>query len=111
MQRKRRPTNSSRCDSGLSIASVLVAALVLIAGSATLMNRSSSTLLGSIFQGQSWQARDTARTGMAYLISHINRERNRHLLAVLDSQMDANSNADRTIWSNSSAQPITSIPA
>ena len=103
MQRVQRHLTRHAHESGMSPAYVLIAALVLVAGTATLMSRTSSALLGSLFQGQSWQARDTARIGMAYLISQINRERNRHLLAVLDSQMDANPNADRTIWTDSSA--------
>ena len=90
-------------EQGFSIIYVLIAALVLIAGTATMMNRSTSTVLGSIFQGQSWQSRDVARIGMSYLISQINTEKNRHLLAVLDSQIDRNASADQTLWTDSQA--------
>ena len=90
-------------EQGFSIIYVLIAALVLIAGTATMMNRSTSTVLGSIFQGQSWQSRDVARIGMSYLISQINTEKNRHLLAVLDSQIDINASADQTLLTDSQA--------
>ena len=60
-------------------------------------------MLGSAFQGQSNGARDTARLGMSYLISEINKERNRHLLVALDSQIDASSSSERAIWTDSSA--------
>lgn len=82
----------------MSLVYVLIAALALIAGSATLMNRTSSTLFGSIFQGQSWQARETARIGMNYFISQINKERNRHLLVVNKTQLAADPNADTKLW-------------
>ncbi len=97
--------HASHCASpnGFSLIYVLIAAAALIGGTATLMNRTSSALFGSAYQGQSLQARDVARIGMSYLISEINKERNRHLLAVSDSQVEASNTADRSIWSESSA--------
>ena len=82
---------------------VLTAALVLIAGTATLMNQSASSVLGSIFQGQSLQARNVARSGMAYLISQINKEKNRHLLVLTEKQKNLNDNADSTLWTEGQA--------
>lgn len=89
---------------GFSLAYVLIAALVLVAGTVTLMKRSSSSLTGMAFQRQSLQAREAARIGMSYLIGEINRRPNRHLLAVSDSQLKLNGDADRTIWTDASAE-------
>lgn len=43
----------------MSLVYMLIAAVVLVAGTATLMSRTSSALLGSLFQGQGWQAQAT----------------------------------------------------
>jgi hypothetical protein len=85
---------------GFSFAYVLIAALVLVAGTITLLNRTSSSLLGMASQRQSLQAREAARIGMAYLISQINRPRNRNLLAVSAAQLAANPTVDQAIWSD-----------
>lgn len=85
---------------GFSFAYVLIAALVLVAGTITLLNRTSSSLLGMASQRQSLQAREAARIGMAYLISQINRPRNRNLLAVGATQLAADPTVDQAIWSN-----------
>ena len=77
---------------------VLTATLILIAATATLLNQSTSSMLGSIFQGQSLQARHVARSGMAYLISQINKEKNRHLLVLPEKLKILNDNADSTLW-------------
>jgi len=90
-------------DQGFSFLYVLTAALILIAGTATLLNQSASSMLGTIFQGQSLQARHVARSGMAYLISQINKEENRGLLVLSESQKISNPNADTTLWSDSQA--------
>ncbi|MEB3275882.1 MAG: hypothetical protein VKM92_02840 [Cyanobacteriota bacterium] len=55
--------------------------LALIAGAATLVARSGSTVFGAVFQKQSWEARSVAEVGMATLVSRLNREENRYLLA------------------------------
>jgi hypothetical protein len=110
LERLSSATRGKRGEEGLSLVYVLIAALVLIAGTATLLNRTTSSLLGSTFQAQSLSARDAARIGMSYLISEINKERNRHLLAALDSQVDASSNAERTIWTDSTASQFHRNP-
>ncbi|NQW38891.1 MAG: hypothetical protein HQ469_06825 [Cyanobacteria bacterium] len=84
---------SSEGNNGFSIVFVLTATLILIAGTTTLLNQSTSAMLGSIFQGQSLQARNVARSGMAYLISLLNKKENRHLLVLKDSQVVNNSEA------------------
>jgi len=89
-----------RHQDGFSVAYVLTAALILIAGTVTLLNQSSSSMLGSIFQGQSLQARNVARSGMAYLISQINKEQNRHLLVLPESQKKINPDADSALWTD-----------
>ena len=100
--RKCRVVNSSTTQ-GFSVAYVLIATLILIAGTATLLNQSASSMLGSIFQGQSLQARNVARSGMAYLISQINKEENRGLLELSESLKISNPNADTTLWTDSQA--------
>jgi len=85
---------------GFSFLYVLTAVLILIAGTATLLNQSASSMLGSIFQGQSLQARNVARSGMAYLISQINKEENRHLLAYPQSAEKANPDAATSLWTD-----------
>lgn len=83
-----------------SVVYVLAASLILIAGTATLLNQSASSMLGSIFQGQSQQARHAARSGMAYLISQINKEENRHLLVLPQSAEKINPNAATSLWTD-----------
>lgn len=55
LNRSRRYPQFKRRDEGMSLVYVLIAALVLVAGTATLMSRTSSVLLGSLFQGQGQQ--------------------------------------------------------
>ena len=100
--RKCRVVNSTTTQ-GFSVAYVLIATLILIAGMATLLNQSTSAMLGSLFQGQSLQARNVARSGMAYLISQINKEENRGLLELSESLKISNPNADTTLWTESQA--------
>jgi hypothetical protein len=88
-------------NEGFSVVFVLTATLILIAGTATLLNQSASSMLGSIFQGQSLQARNVARSGMAYLISQINKEENRGLLELPKSLKISNPNSDTTLWTDS----------
>lgn len=99
-----------REDQGFSIVYVLTAFLIVVAGTATLLNQSTSAMLGSIFQGQSWQARNVARSGMAYLISQINKEENRHLLVLPNSLKAINPNADKVPWSDIQASAKHSNP-
>ena len=91
------PTSS---EGGFSVVFVLTSALILIAGTATLLNQSASSMLGSIFQGQSLQARNVARSGMAYLISQINKEENRHLLVLPQSAEKSNPDAATSLWTD-----------
>ena len=83
---------------GFSFLYVLTASLILIAGTATLLNQSTSSMLGSIFQGQSLQARNVARSGMAYLLSQIHKEENRLLLVLPQSAEKTNPDAATSIW-------------
>lgn len=55
LSRPRRYPQFKRRDQGISLVYVLIAALALVAGTATLMSRTSSALLGSLFQGPIWQ--------------------------------------------------------
>lgn len=57
-------------------------------------------MLGSIFQGQSWQARNVAKSGMSYLISLLNKEENRHLLVLKESQDQGNSADGDALWTD-----------
>ncbi|QPN69265.1 hypothetical protein [Synechococcus sp. CBW1108] len=84
---------------------MLSATMILIAGTAALLNQTTSTMIGSIFQGQGREARNVARSGMSYLIGQINKEQNRHLIAVLDSQIQEGQDrtAENTLWSDSQA--------
>ena len=99
---KLRPPTSARIKDaeGFSVVFVLTATLILIAGAATLLNQSTSSMLGSIFQGQSLQARNVARSGMAYLISQINKEENRHLLVLPQSAEKTNPDAATSLWTD-----------
>ena len=106
----------ARHNQGFSVVYVLTASLILIAGTATLLNQSASSMLGSIFQGQSQQARHVARSGMAYLISQINKEENRHLLVLPQSAETINPNAATSLWTDVQAatnhlNPCTKIYA
>lgn len=99
------PSSSARIKGaeGFSVVYVLTASLILIAGTATLLNQSASSMLGSIFQAQSLQTRHVARSGMAYLISQINKEENRGLLELPEGLKISNPNADTTLWTDSQA--------
>ncbi len=89
----------ARHDQGSAVY-VLIASLILIAGTATLLNQSTSSMLGSLFQGQSQQARHTARSGMAYLISQINKEENRLLLVIPPRAEKINPDASTSLWTD-----------
>jgi len=79
---------------GYSLPLVVAAALILIAGSAVLANRAGMGLLSSIFQNQSWEAKEAAEIGMTQVISELNRETNRYLM--VKRQGDSNG-----IWTTS----------
>ncbi len=67
-------------DAGYSLPLVVAAALILIAGSAVLANRAGMGLLSSIFQNQSWEAKEAAEIGMTQIVSELNKETNRYLM-------------------------------
>ena len=94
-----------RYTKGFSVVYVLSATMILIAGTAALLNQTTSTMIGSIFQCQSREARYVARSGMSYLMGQINKEQNRHLLAVLDSQIQEGQDrtVENTLWTHSQA--------
>ena len=94
-----------RYTKGFSVVYVLSATMILIAGTAALLNQTTSTMIGSIFQGQSREARNVARSGMSYLMGQINKEQNRHILAVLDSQIQEGQDrtVENTLWTHSQA--------
>jgi len=69
-----------RSEQGYSLPLVVAAALILIAGSAVLANRAGMGLLSSIFQNQSWEAREAAEIGMTQIVSELNKETNRYLM-------------------------------
>ena len=91
-------------NQGFSVTYVLVATLILIAGTSTLLNQSTSSMLGSIFQGQSWQARNVARSGISYLISLLNKEDNRHLLVLKNSSTESASATGDALWTDAQAR-------
>jgi hypothetical protein len=54
--------------------------LILIAGTAVFANRAGMGLLSSIFQNQSWEAKEAAEIGMTQIVSELNKETNRYLM-------------------------------
>ena len=97
------PYSLRQRDRGFSLVYFLTATLIIIAGTATLLNQSTSAFIGSVFEGQSLQARNVGKSGLRYLISQINKENNRHLMAVLKSQIDSNPNVVEAIWTDDQA--------
>lgn len=81
-------------EAGFSLPLVIAAALMLIVGGLALANRANQGLLGSIFQSQSWEAREAAEIGMNRIVSELNQERNRWLMVQRDGD------ADSGIWQN-----------
>lgn len=65
---------------GYSLPLVVAAALILIAGTAIFANRAGMGLLSSIFQNQSWEAKEAAEIGMTQIASELNKETNRYLM-------------------------------
>lgn len=62
------------------MAAVMLIALAVILGSLAMIDRATSGFLGSLFVGQSREARDAAEIGLARVVSQLNRSRNRRLL-------------------------------
>jgi len=89
-------------EAGYSLPLVLVIALVLIGGASALVARSSSGVLGGIFQKQSLEARGLAELGMATLVSRLNKEENRYLMAAPAKDLAPNYSRE-TLWSNDSS--------
>ena len=81
---------------GYSLPLVITAALILIAGTAVLANRAGMGLLSSIYQNQSWEAREAAEIGMSQFISELNKETNRYLMVTRSGDTAG-------IWTNSSS--------
>jgi hypothetical protein len=77
MAQYKRPTRS---QDGFSLATVMLIALAVILGSVAMIDRATSGWLGSLFVGQSREARDAAEIGLARVVSELNRSRNRRLL-------------------------------
>jgi hypothetical protein len=69
-----------RSQDGFSLATVILIALAVILGSVAMIDRATSGWLGSLFVGQSREARDAAEIGLAQVVSQLNRSRNRRLL-------------------------------
>jgi hypothetical protein len=89
-------------EAGYSLPLVLVIALVLIGGASALVARSSSGVLGGIFQKQSLEARGLAELGMATLVSRLNKEENRYLMAAPAKDLAPNYSRE-ALWSNDSS--------
>lgn len=87
---------SKRHERGYSMPMVMVIALILVVGGIALANRANQGLLGSIFQNQSWEAREAAEIGMNRLISELNKERNRWLMVKRDGDSEQ-------LWSSPAA--------
>lgn len=85
----------SRFDLGYSLPLVVAAALILIAGTAVFANRAGMGLLSSIFQNQSWEAKEAAEIGMTQIVSELNKETNRYLMVKRPGDNNG-------IWSTSS---------
>lgn len=88
-----------RRQEGFSMATVMLIVLAVILGSVAMIDRATSGFLGSLFVGQSREARDAAEIGLARVVSQLNRSRNRRLLVngeLLNSrtlqQIEADSN-------------------
>lgn len=71
---------SKRDQDGFSLATVMLIALAVILGSIAMIDRATSGWLGSLFVGQSREARDAAEIGLMRVVSQLNRSRNRRLL-------------------------------
>ena len=99
--RKRRRFGQS-ADGGYSLPLVLVIAFVLIAGASALVARTGSGVFGSAFQKQSWEARSLAELGMATLVSRLNKEENRYLLAAPSNERVPSYDRN-ALWSSDSA--------
>lgn len=100
--RKRRRFGQS-ADGGYSLPLVLVIAFVLIAGASALVARTGSGVFGSAFQKQSWEARSLAELGMATLVSRLNKEENRYLLAAPSNERVPSPSYRNELWSSDSA--------
>ena len=77
---KYKKSTDNKSEHGYSLPLVVAAALILIAGSAVLANRAGMGLLSSIFQNQSWEAKEAAEIGMTQIVSELNKETNRYLM-------------------------------
>ena len=88
------PSRQLKQQQGFSLPLIIVTALILIFGTAALASRSTMGLLGSVFQNQSWEAREAAEIGMNRIISELNKERNRWLM------VQRTGDPDSGIWQN-----------
>lgn len=83
---------SQRGQQGFSLPLVIALALMLLIGGLALANRANQGLFSSIFQNQSWEAREAAEIGMNRIISELNKENNRWLM------VQRNGDPDSGIW-------------
>lgn len=76
-----KPPSQKRDEDGYSLPLILVISLALVGGSVALAARTGSLGFGAAFQKQTWDARSIAQFGLTTLVSRLNQERNRGLLA------------------------------
>lgn len=74
-----------RGQEGFSLALVLLVVLSAVVGSLALASLATSANLGSLFQGESAEAREAAEAGLATVISELNKTDNRRLLATANT--------------------------
>jgi hypothetical protein len=96
-----------RGDNGYSFVVVMFVALTLILASLASAQRSSNSLLGSFFNSDSKEARETAESGITEIIGILNQKDNRGLLVSGVSPSDWDQDNDPRLLNpcNTNAQP------
>jgi len=97
--------NPSGRQAGYALPLVLVVSLALVGGAAALAARSGSSGFGAAFQKQSWDARSIAQFGLTTLVSRLNKEQNRGLLATADT---SDANYITTLWDPANTAQLNS---
>jgi len=82
---------------GFVLPFVILAVLVMSAGTLAIANRSSLGTLGTVYQSLSFDAQEAAEIGMNRIISELNRPQNRGLLRSKGSTVDS------ALWTSSEA--------
>jgi hypothetical protein len=91
-------------EGGYSLPLVIAIALAIITGAAAIASRGGSLFMGSASQKQSLEARSLAEFGMATLVSRLNKEENRYLLAAPRKEI-APSYRRTALWGTAAMNP------